>query len=377
MNRRGIYFALLICGCLLACNGSRSGYSKIVIRTSAPINSRLYIHTIPFLDEKRTIVDSAIIKSNKDSIVLFVPNKVERPYTIDVKDEILHISFIADAPVIRIYANYFSKKYTVSGSPATASLKKFQEDQGKAAKRGWAIKRSIDSLRALKADSHLIARLDSSLQDTVRKFYERYKGYADTVKSPAAFMMVYDQIDFGDDYKASKAFILRSVARFPNYKPLQDQEKEVLATIRIYEEEFQIGDKLPFITLPDQNGKSFSTASLNKQYYLIDFWSTWCEQCIPFKLAEKKVAGTVAADKLQIVSVAIDNQVDEWKKNIFYNKYDWKQLIDTKMWRGPAVRTLVFDSIPFNFLVAPNGKVIKKAIKPDSLQKVISDLKLR
>jgi hypothetical protein len=46
------------------------------------------------------------------------------------------------------------------------------------------------------------------------------------------------------------------------------------------------------------------------------------------------------------------------------------------MWQGPAVRTLLFDSIPFNFLVGPHGKIIDKAIKPDSLQKVISRLRL-
>ena len=51
----------------------------------------------------------------------------------------------------------------------------------------------------------------------------------------------------------------------------------------------------------------------------------------------------------------------------------WKQLIDVKLWRGPAVNALKFDSIPFNYLVDPNGKIIAKAIKADSLLTVVSN----
>lgn len=137
-----------------------------------------------------------------------------------------------------------------------------------------------------------------------------------------------------------------------------------------------VGDELPSITLPDQDDKPFTTGSLSKQYYLIDFWSTWCDQCMAFKAAEKKIADKIPPGKLQIVSVAIDNKKSNWKNIIYGNQYNWIQLIDVKMWQGPAVRTLVFDSIPFNFLVAPRGKIINKAIKPDSLLKIISRLKL-
>jgi thiol-disulfide isomerase/thioredoxin len=189
-------------------------------------------------------------------------------------------------------------------------------------------------------------------------------------------MKVYSTIDFGNDHEAEKKFILRNSARFASYMPLQHFKDEVLATIKIYEEEFNVGDKLPTITLPDQNGHPFSTASLNNQYYLIDFWSTLCQQCMIFKTKELEIANMIPANQLEIVSVAIDDQTDEWKKNIILNGFKWPQLIDVKMWEGPAVRTLLFDSIPSNFLVAPGGKVIAKAIKPDSLVKTIAQLKL-
>jgi hypothetical protein len=51
-------------------------------------------------------------------------------------------------------------------------------------------------------------------------------------------------------------------------------------------------------------------------------------------------------------------------------------VIDQEMWAGPAARALRFDSIPINFLVAPGGRVVAKAIPPDSLLTVLATYKL-
>jgi hypothetical protein len=56
-----------------------------------------------------------------------------------------------------------------------------------------------------------------------------------------------------------------------------------------------------------------------------------------------------------------------WTDLITKANYSWPQLIDEKMWRGTAAKTLKFDSIPFNFLVSPQGRILAKAIRPDSL----------
>jgi hypothetical protein len=377
MNKIRFYIICFFAAiCIYGCHSGRDGFTKVVVHTSAPINSKLFITNIPMNDEKRIKVDSAIVVNNHDSLVLYVPNKVQGIYTISIKGQRLRIDFIGDAPVIRIHANYFSNTYTLTGSPASISLRNFQDNQGRWAQELRNMKKSMDSLKSLHANKLVIDTLNKHFLQKLQDFYQQYKNYADTVRSPAAFMAVNNYIDFGANYKPWKKFILHAAARFPHYQPIQAYIKDVLATIRIYELEFRVGDKLPFITLPNQDDKLFSTSTLAGQYYLIDFWSTLCNQCIPFKEAERKVVAGAPVGKLQIVSVAIDDEKDEWKKIISSYKYNWTQLIDVKMWQGPAARTMVFDSIPFNFLVAPNGKIIKKAIKPDSLLKVISSLKL-
>ena len=200
MNKLKFYlFALLLSGFLSGCKSHSTGYTKVIIFTSAPLKSKLYISDIPFSDEKKMIVDSAIIINNRDSIILYVPDKVERLYSIDVKGLRLGIIFINDAPVIRVHANYFSNKYYFTGSKASLSLKKFEDKQLVKAIELRSAKRSIDSLKALHVNKQFltsaVTRFNTGLQD----FYKQYINYADTVSSPAAFMKVYNKVDFGDD----------------------------------------------------------------------------------------------------------------------------------------------------------------------------------
>jgi thiol-disulfide isomerase/thioredoxin len=195
----------------------------------------------------------------------------------------------------------------------------------------------------------------------------RYRTFADTVNSPAAFMAVYDLVGFGRDYPAQTRFIKAAEARFPSNPDILQLRDDVLGFIKIMQEEFQPGEQLPPITLPDAEGRPFSTATLKGKYYLIDFWSTWCPQCLPFAQAKTDLSRLFPAGKFEIVSVAIDAEKEDWKKAIILQKAGWPQLIDTAMWQGKAVRTLKFDSIPFNFLVDPRGRIIQKGIPADSL----------
>jgi len=373
------YLVIASFGLALLCKcKNNEQYTRVILYTKSPYKNKFYIADIPFHNEKRVIVDSGVInRNNSDSLVICVPMRPEKLYRIEVSDQKLRIVFINDAPLIRIRANYFSNKYTLEGSKATSGLKRFEDDQLKRAAETRRINSSIDSLTRINVKSKHLDSLKLLLGLKLKDFFDQYKAYADTVTSPAAFMKVYSAIDFGSDHTAEKKFILRNAARFSFYKPLQHFKDEVLATIKIYEKDFNVGDKLPSITLPDQNGNLFSTSSLNNQYYLIDFWSTLCQQCMIFKSKELEIAGKLPSNKLQIVSVAIDDQKDEWKKNITLNGFKWPQLIDVGMWEGPAARTLLFDSIPFNFLVEPGGKVVAKAIKPDSLAETIDRLKFK
>jgi len=269
-------------------------------------------------------------------------------------------------------------RFEVQQSTASRVLKQFLDAQLELAGETRALasrieieragKRSRTETGSLKAIDSLKKAFDSSLF----ALGKRYRSFADTVKSPAAFLLIYDNLEFGNDYAGQEKFITTAAARFPSSPSIRALREEVLAYIKVMKEEFQPGDLLPAITLPDKEGRDFSTGSLKGKYYLIDFWSTWCPQCLAYNRGKQALRKLFPAGQLGGVSVAIDEEKQDWENNIRQQPFDWIQLIDTQMWRGVAVRTLKFDSIPFNFLVDPQGRILQKGLPPDSLVSVVT-----
>src|SRR5262249_11473825 len=155
-----------------------------------------------------------------------------------------------------------------------------------------------------------------------------YRRYADTVKSPAAFMAVYDLIEFGRDYAAQDRFITAAAARFPANPEIGQLREDVQQFIKIMEEEFQPGEQLPSITLPDPEGHPFTPSPKKEKYYLIDFWSTWCPQCTPYRKEKMELRKLFPAARFEMVSVAIDAEKQDWEKEIHRIQPGWPQLFD-------------------------------------------------
>ncbi|MFL5788247.1 MAG: TlpA family protein disulfide reductase, partial [Flavisolibacter sp.] len=205
------------------------------------------------------------------------------------------------------------------------------------------------------------------LNDSISKLNQESIEFADTVSSPAAFIFAYNTIDFGHNYLKLKDFILRNAKRFPNHSIVQKLKHETLEYLKIFEEEFEPGNQIPDITLPDQNGNLFSTSSLGGKFYLINFWSSLCGECFNYFPPERHLKNYFSRDKFEIINIAIDSEKELWKNTIKSQKLNWPQLIDDQVWEGKAVHTYKIDSIPFNFLIGKDGRVLKKAIPADSL----------
>lgn len=318
----------------LACNNAKKE-AKITLYPKVGLDEKLYLFKVPF-DGESILVDSVTVKNNKEPVRLSYPNLEEGVYELSSSFNNFKIKFISDNNDLTMHVDFFARTYTLN-SRATNSLIQFN-------------------------------KLQSQFSNTLDTTYHRnLLNYEDTVKSPAAFVMLYSQLDFGKDLKGLKKFFASAQKRFPSYKPVKDIEARAISFIKIMEEEYNVGDQLPVIALPDRDGKSYSTAKLKGKLYFIDFWSTFCPSCVAYTAVKKQAANTFPKDKFGMVSVALDPELPNWNSYVDGEKLNWPQLIDQKMWEGNAVRTLKFDSIPSNFLVSAQGKVLAKAIPKDSL----------
>lgn len=91
---------------------------------------------------------------------------------------------------------------------------------------------------------------------------------------------------------------------------------------------------------------------------LIEFWASWCSPCRGEIPHLHKVLKEYGADKFNIVSVSMDENVADWTKAIADEKMTWTQLRLADNYKDPAAKTYGITAIPFGILVDKEGKII-------------------
>ena len=342
-----LYTFLLFAG-LIGCKQENDQKCIIHINIKAPSEGIINLVKIGLNDGNEQVVDSSG-NGIFSSFSFSVAKDPSSFYQVKIPLFSNSIYIIPDTKEISIQANLANKKSTVNGSVVNNVLYTFY--------------------KTLKELNTTVSPEKGGVLKGINRATSSYTlSFIDTVSNPALFMVAYNTIEFNNDFKLLKEVVDKASKRFPAVNYIGQLKMDVYRMIDVYEKEYNVGDVLPAIALENNYSNTFSTATLKGKYYFINFWSTWCDHCFPYMESIKKQASNIDNTKLAFVSTAIDDNKDDWKKIIQQQGYNWTHIIDEKMWKGEAVNTLKFDSIPFNFLVSPEGKVLAKAIHPDSLQ---------
>jgi thiol-disulfide isomerase/thioredoxin len=329
---------------------------------------KIYLEKIPLNDEEFTVLDSAEITYKTTHLSFSIPPQEESVFRLRMPGKPLRIYFINDNDHIVINgSSTVQGDYTFNNEGYNNHLKAFMDKQNKLIKEITPITKKAGNTSSIEEQRKLMQHADS-----LNIIYKKNAiAFADTTTSAGAFLFAYNSVDFGNDRKGLKEFIAKAGRRFPAHKNIQTLKKETLAYISIYEEELNIGDRMPPLELSDVNGTTFSATAVPGKYTFIDLWSTWCAPCINTIPVKKEAAKKFPAEKLMMVSIAVDAEKETWKQVVQQENLPGRHFIDEKMWRGKAAKAWKFDSIPFNFLVSPEGRILAKAIKPDSLLQVL------
>jgi thiol-disulfide isomerase/thioredoxin len=360
---RNLFFA----GCLLTllhgCHSDAGNEAHLQVRIRHAIHRKVIIETLPGEGSVAKILDSATLRSNEDVLEFRIPLDEETPCRVHVPNTDLSVPFILHAGETRLEGDIIlPSDMAVVHSSVNTPLWAFLTNQRTIMERQAAL---LDSSQ--QAGDAVMQALWQSRYDSARMSVQRaYRNYSDTVTSPGAFLYTYTYVDFGRDFDSLRAFILRTEVRFPNSPSVARLRARTLDFLKTFEIELEVGDSLPPLALPDALGTPLPVSAPGR-HLLVNFWSTWCNPCIAFLDEQKRLQPWLKAGRLQVVNIALDQERDTWRFLTLTRQVPGVNLIDTGVWQGAVIRQWRIDSIPFNWLIGPDGKIVRKAIPKDSL----------
>lgn len=137
-----------------------------------------------------------------------------------------------------------------------------------------------------------------------------------------------------------------------------------------------IGSIAPIFTQNDTAGRPISLSSFRGKYVLLDFWASWCVPCRAENPNVVKAYHAYKDKKFTVVGISLDQARAKaaWLKAIKDDKLEWTQLSDLKFWNNEAAKLYDIKSIPSNYLIDPNGKIIAKNLRGEELQKKLEEI---
>ena len=136
-----------------------------------------------------------------------------------------------------------------------------------------------------------------------------------------------------------------------------------------------MGAKLQ-LAFPHISKKKINTDSIAEEYVLVDFWASWCVPCrkeTPFlKMAKERYK-----DKLAVYAVTIDADTLKWEKAIEEDSTQYfihVRGVNDRNVPDKQVRALKIKSIPRNFLLDKERRIIAKDLRGEELLNALEQL---
>lgn len=162
----------------------------------------------------------------------------------------------------------------------------------------------------------------ASLSDVLLKLYEKHIG------NPYSVNLAYIYVDLNQN---SKKDLLR-------LKTLTDRQGDTFKWFFLYQLANERLNKILAITSLDLNAYTFINPSNKKvklptlsdnKYYLLDFWFLACKPCISDHKEIFKNQQLLAAKKIELISISIDESVKELNNYLNKNSYKWINYLET------------------------------------------------
>jgi peroxiredoxin len=277
-----------------------------------------------------------------------------------------------DKGVVKVTSDWSNlAQYTVIGSPSSSSLQGFLQYIRNSLQDFNTLSVVIDSMRARGNDS-LLKKAKADMEDMNVKLTQYVESYSDTTHYLPNAVFAVSMLNPATETAYLKTFSQSILTRFPKSELAKTFSNKLTQALTGNTAEKKgneiIGQTAPEINLPSPSGKNISLSSLKGKYVLVDFWASWCGPCRAENPNVVEAYKKFKDKNFTILGVSLDNDKEKWMKAVADDNLTWNHVSDLQGWESIAARTYNVQSIPTNFLINPEGKIIATNLRGAELE---------
>jgi len=344
------------------------------------------------LDELKSdiLVPSDSVKIANDGSFRFSV-KIENPsfYLLKFNNNNFLTMLIEPEQNVRITAHHDSLNFpiTVEGSEGTRLMAEYNRKLRSTIDQLKSLNKIYEEHQAGSGLTQLMDSLDSMAQNYLNEMNSYTKNYIDkNINSLVSLVALYQQVAPGvpvlDQTKDWKYFVKVDSSLFrqyPDYSPvitLHKQVEELVAGLGVKPGSAgQTAGIAPEINLPSPEGDTISLNSTRGSVVLLDFWAAWCAPCRMENPNLVRAYDLYHPKGFQIFQVSLDKSRDAWIKGIEDDKLGkWIHVSDLQYWNSVVVPLYKIESIPANFLLDKDGRVIATNLRGERLEQKLAEL---